>query len=103
MAEGYLVAELDDESGDPIGFWNGTQLIEDMQTSVLYPDRTSARLVLGSIQSMYPEKEMSLRPAAQVVELRASVNVPSGNPQAVAVAMPAAAVPPADTPDDDDK
>jgi hypothetical protein len=85
MAEGYVIGEKHPETNELIGFWSGTVLAEDLQEAALYTDRTTARMVLGAIQSQYPEKEIALQPAAQVVQLVAAVNVPASNPQAVAV------------------
>jgi hypothetical protein len=69
MAQGYLVAELDENTNSPISFWDGTVLQEDMQTGLLYLNRADARLVLGALQAQYPEKEMVLQPAIQTIQL----------------------------------
>jgi hypothetical protein len=87
MAQGFLVAELDEETNAPIKFWDGTTLQEDMQAGLLYLGRADARLVLGALQSQYPEKEMVLQPAIQSIQL-----TPPGVariPASIAAATPA--------------
>ena len=93
MAQGFLVVELDESSNAPIAFWNGTVLQEDMQTSILYLNRADARLVLGALQSQYPEKEMTLQPAAQTIQL-----TPPGVARVPASIAAATASPPVATP-----
>ncbi len=72
MAEGFVVAERNEETGDAIAFWNGATLGEDMQAAVLADTKEDARMLFGSLQSQYPEKEMVIMPARTVVELAAA-------------------------------
>jgi hypothetical protein len=85
MPEGFLVVSRDD-TGNPTEFWNGSVLQEELQSATFYTDKTNARLVLGALQSQYPEKEIALQPADQVLQLApAAPNVPATSGRNVAV------------------
>jgi hypothetical protein len=84
MADGFVVAARDEEA-NTTQYWNGSVLQEDFQAAAFYTDKTTARLASGAIQSQYPELEVSLQSAAQVLQLGTAGNVPTNSPRNVAV------------------
>ncbi|GEM_PF-6268584 len=69
MARGFLVVEQDEETGDPIGFWNGSTLQEDMSVSTLLVTKQDARFLSGQLQSQYPEKQIAIMEGETTIRL----------------------------------
>jgi hypothetical protein len=97
MAEGLIVAELQLESNQPLAFWNGATLSEDLQQAVVFARREDARLVQGQLQSTFQEKEMRLIPASQQIVLGDGFVPPAPAPAPEPAPAPAPEPAPAST------
>lgn len=57
-ADGFLIAEIDPTTRQPLTFWSGSLLVEEQQAAVFVTDLVSARMSQGALLAQYPEKEM---------------------------------------------
>ena len=69
MKEGFVVAELNEESGSPIGFWNGSVFVDSLNEAAFYPTKVDGKYAFGYAQAGYADKEISLLPAVLEVRL----------------------------------
>jgi hypothetical protein len=69
MARGFLVVEQDEETGDAVGFWDGSTLQEDMTVSTLVGTKQDARFLSGQLQAQYPEKQIAIMEGETTIRL----------------------------------
>jgi hypothetical protein len=67
--DGFVVAERNEETGDIIGFWDGTVLQEEQGSATLFTTKDDARFRFGQVQAQYPMKEITILEARQTIEL----------------------------------
>lgn len=67
--EGYIVVEINEETGDAVAVWDGATLQEELGAATFYPLKENARFVAGTLQSQYPEREVTIAPARQTYTL----------------------------------
>lgn len=78
--DGHLIAEVDPSTRQPLTYWNGGLLTEEEQDAVFYTDLVSARMTQGTLLAQYPEKEITLLPARQVIQRVTPTVTPAPTP-----------------------
>lgn len=79
-ADGYLIAEIDATTRQPLAYWSGSLLVEDQQAAVFVTDLVSARMSQGTLLAQYPEKEITLLLARQTIQLVTPTPAPASTP-----------------------
>jgi len=67
--EGFVIAQLDAESGKAAKFWDATALIEDPNNAVFYPDKPTARAEMGSLQRQFNDSDFTVLKASRTIEI----------------------------------
>jgi hypothetical protein len=79
-AEGYLIAEIDATTRQPLTYWNGSLLVEEQQAAIFVTDLVSARMSQGALLAQYPEKDIALLPARQTIQIVPPTPTPAPTP-----------------------
>ncbi|MCL1474422.1 hypothetical protein [Argonema antarcticum] len=87
MAKGFVVAEIEESTGTPTGFWNGSVFVE-LESAVFYSNKPDSKYAFGYAQSGYPEKDVSILPAT--LELRLEQEILKQSPLQTTVRVNAA-------------
>lgn len=67
--EGFVIAQIDEESQEPLGFWGGTALTEALDDASFYEDKSAARAVFGDVQRLSNNQEFKLLKVRKVLEI----------------------------------
>lgn len=75
MADGYVVAQINEREGNQVySVWNGTDFLDitdgsEVQNALFYPDLVTGRAVEGALQAQFPELEIELIDAVQGITM----------------------------------
>jgi|GEM_PF-4053507 len=58
--EGFVIAQIDEDSQEPQQFWQGTVLGDELDSATIYTDRSTARAELGGLQRQFNDSEFKL-------------------------------------------
>lgn len=65
--EGYVIASVDEETGNLKEYWDGIVLAESPVGAKFFTDKIEARKFLGSLQTQTPGTEFRLAKAQLIV------------------------------------
>ncbi len=69
MAAGFVVVTLDEATGDPAEYWDGTQFQADLDLADFIATKTEARYVAGSNQAVRTDVDIIYKPATVTISL----------------------------------
>jgi hypothetical protein len=64
--DGFVISTLD-ENNDSLEYWDGQALVKEPGNSKFFSDKVTARYEMGTLQSKYPESEVSLKKATLTI------------------------------------
>lgn len=67
--EGFIIASLNEETGELERFWDGNSLIDDVAKAKLFINKIDGRLALGGLQGQVPNSELRLVSARLTITL----------------------------------
>ncbi|BAZ36964.1 hypothetical protein NIES4101_28850 [Calothrix sp. NIES-4101] len=69
MALGFVIVKLDEVTGDPAEYWDGSAFVADIDTADFIPTKPEARYVQGSTQAQDTSVDIVLREAESNIDL----------------------------------
>jgi hypothetical protein len=67
--EGYIVTLKSDSQDASANYWDGVGQTQNLDAAKLYQLRSDARLEGATLQSIYPDHDISVLPALRSIEI----------------------------------
>lgn len=68
--QAYIIAAIDDEMEEPVAYFDGSVLQDDLQNSFIYTSKGDARRVIGAgLQSRSDDKDLRVIKVDRVIKL----------------------------------